>query len=569
MPWDLSKAWNYFLVKKSHPIKQPIRITQNFKMKTKNFKIILTILFILFAIKNGFSQTNNKDVTITSSGSGKTLENAKQVALRSATEQAYGAFISSKTEMFNDQVVADQMASVSSGNIKSYEVLNESQLPDGSWGVTLKALVSVDKLTSFVEAKGIAIEIKGGMFALNIKQLSLNELGEVKAVSTLVGLLHEPMQISFDYIIKSSDPKSLDAENKNWEIPLVVTATTNKNMDFCAKYCIKTLAALSLSSEEVTSYQSLNKSVFPIKISYGGVVKTFYLRKQGSINALNTLISQWEFYTRSFTVQSGMDESYGNGEGQIHAFSSSRNYNNDGKTINFLTTGQQAATFSWQDKRTLSQIEQMTGYKVKPRGVFSQFKHGGFVGYDRGEYVLIAAITDLGSMDWDSAKTACDELVLNGYSDWYLPTKDELNALYVNFKQLRVGGFASDYYWSSTDGYNDGAWNQDFANGLQNYDVYSRKNKFNVRAVRVVQAVRDLKTGPFLTVTTAQLAIFTRTSDNSTIYLNANESLKIFSLNTKENTWEGIYKDIEGSIKSVYLNKTSEYLTFEKGFLVN
>ena len=134
---------------------------------------------------------------------------------------------------------------------------------------------------------------------------------------------------------------------------------------------------------------------------------------------------------------------------------------------------------------------------------------------------------------------------------------------------LRVGGFASDYYWSSTDGYNDGAWNQDFANGLQNYDVYSRKNKFNVRAVRVVQAVRDLKTGPFLTVTTAQLAIFTRTSDNSTIYLNANESLKIFSLNTKENTWEGIYKDIEGSIKSVYLNKTSEYLTFEKGFLVN
>lgn len=71
-------------------------------------------------------------------------------------------------------------------------MLNESQLPDGRWGVTLKALVSVDKLTSFVEAKGIAIEIKGGMFALNIKQQSLNELGEVKAVSEMVGLLHKP-----------------------------------------------------------------------------------------------------------------------------------------------------------------------------------------------------------------------------------------------------------------------------------------------------------------------------------------------------------------------------------------
>jgi hypothetical protein len=49
----------------------------------------------------------------------------------------------------------------------------------------------------------------------------------------MVGLLHEPMQTSFDYTIKSSEPKSLDAENKNWEISLKVTATANKNIDFC------------------------------------------------------------------------------------------------------------------------------------------------------------------------------------------------------------------------------------------------------------------------------------------------------------------------------------------------
>ena len=303
---------------------------------TKSLKKIASLFFILLALTNGFSQTDDKDISITSSGSGKTLEEAKQSALRSTIEQAFGAFISSKTEMFNDQVVADQMASVSSGNIKSYEVLNESQLPDGSWGVTLKAIVSVDKLTSFVEAKGIAIEIKGGMFAFNIKQQLLNEQGEIKAVSEMVGLLFEPMQISFDYVIKSSDPKSLDAESKNWGIPLVVTATANKNMDFCANYCIKTLAALSLSSEEVASYKSLNKAVFPVLINYNGVAKTFYLRKRSSINALNTLTFHWEFYTRLFTVQSGLDESYGKGNGDIHNFSSRRDYNNDVKTINFL-----------------------------------------------------------------------------------------------------------------------------------------------------------------------------------------------------------------------------------------
>ena len=209
-------------------------ITQNFKIKImiKSLKIIVSIFFILLATTNTFSQTASKEASITASGSGKTLEDAKQSALRSAIEQAFGAFISSKTEMFNDQVVADQMASVSSGNIKSFSILNESQLPDGSWGVTLKALVSVDKLTSFVEAKGIVIEIKGGMFAINIKQQILNEEGEVKAVSEMVGLLHEPMQTAFDYVIKSSDPKSLDAENKNWGIPLEVITTANKNMDF-------------------------------------------------------------------------------------------------------------------------------------------------------------------------------------------------------------------------------------------------------------------------------------------------------------------------------------------------
>lgn len=460
-------------------------ITQKFNPKNMNkLKPIIALLVLTFFSFGVFAQTNSKDVSIISSGSGKTLEDAKQAALRSSTEQAFGAFISSKTEMFNDQVVADQMASVSSGNIKSYEVLNESQLPDGSWGVTLKTIVSVDKLTSFVEAKGIAIEIKGGMFALNIKQQLLNEQGEIKAVSEMVGLLHEPMQISFDYVIKSSDPKSLDAESKNWEIPLAVTATTNKNIDFCANYCIKTLAALSLSSEEVTSYQSLNKAVFPVVINYNGVAKTFYLRKQSSINALNTLTSQWAYYTRLFTVQSGMDESNGNGEGRIHDISSSRNYNKEGKTINFLTTGQQAATFSWQDKRTLSQIEQMTGYKVKPSGVVSQFKHGGFVVFEDNGHGLVAAIIDQGNiMDWNSAKTACEELILNGYSDWHLPSKEELNSVYVNLKQVGVGGFASNYYWSSTQSNTSDAWGKNFSNGRQNYDNY-KSYEFYVRAVR-------------------------------------------------------------------------------------
>ena len=425
-----------------------------------------------------------RSVKLKTNGQGKTHEEAVQNALRSAIEQAFGAFISTKTEILNDKKLVDQFTSVANGNIRSFKILNESQLPNGSWGLTIEAFVSVSKLTSFVEAKGIAIEIKGGLFALNIKQQSLNEIGEVKAVSEMVGMLNEILQISFDFSIKSDEPKSLDQENKNWAIPLVVTATTNKNIDFCANYCIKTLAALSLSSEEVLSYQSLGKAVFTIDINYGFNIYTFYLRKKSSLWALNTLTSQWQFYTRLFMVQSGIDETYGNVEGEIHEFSSSQDNEQKSMTINFLTTGSKAGTFSWQDTRTLTQIEKMTGYTVKPKGGgILQFKYGGLVVYQKDGHGLVAAIIDYGVIGWHDAKTACQELRLNGYNDWHLPSKEELNAVYLYLGKFGLRGVESNTFWSSSIEKDDNVWIQDFNSGTQT--THNNENyKHNFRAVR-------------------------------------------------------------------------------------
>jgi len=66
------------------------------------------------------------------------------------------------------------------------------------------------------------------------------------------------------------------------------------------------------------------------------------------------------------------------------------------------------------------------------------------------------------------------------YGDWYLPSKYELNLLYN--QRVAVGGFASDYYWSSTDGDNDSAWQQDFVSGYQDGIVKAYPNY--VRAIR-------------------------------------------------------------------------------------
>lgn len=50
-----------------------------------------------------------------------------------------------------------------------------------------------------------------------------------------------------------------------------------------------------------------------------------------------------------------------------------------------------------------------------------------------------------------TAARLCDDLVLGGYSDWCLPSRDELEKLYLN--QALIGGFSTalySYYWSST-----------------------------------------------------------------------------------------------------------------------
>jgi hypothetical protein len=78
------------------------------------------------------------------------------------------------------------------------------------------------------------------------------------------------------------------------------------------------------------------------------------------------------------------------------------------------------------------------------------------------------------------AAKACDEYSYGGYNDWFLPSKAELNAMYTN--KASIGGFASDYYWSSSEYDNSIACDQTFNGGGQYVDAKSYS--FYVRAAR-------------------------------------------------------------------------------------
>lgn len=120
---------------------------------------------------------------------------------------------------------------------------------------------------------------------------------------------------------------------------------------------------------------------------------------------------------------------------------------------------------------------------------------GGWVFYDKGSYsegfrYLEAAPRDLDdTMSWNDAVEAAGRYSAGGFSDWRLPTKDELKWMYENLHRQNIGGFLSgddwSYYWSSSEissSDSNYAWVQRFIDGLQS-NLF-RDRSCRVRAVR-------------------------------------------------------------------------------------
>ncbi len=94
-------------------------------------------------------------------------------------------------------------------------------------------------------------------------------------------------------------------------------------------------------------------------------------------------------------------------------------------------------------------------------------------------------IANQGPVDGNAfAATVCNEYSVTvagvTYGDWYLPSKHELNLLFL--QKTVVGGFAIDNYWSSSEYANNFAWGQNFSIGLQ-FDA-TKNSPYYVRAVR-------------------------------------------------------------------------------------
>ncbi|MDR1787031.1 MAG: DUF1566 domain-containing protein [Treponema sp.] len=123
-------------------------------------------------------------------------------------------------------------------------------------------------------------------------------------------------------------------------------------------------------------------------------------------------------------------------------------------------------------------MEQTLGWGAGDRGI-SGLKTTVGTGKKNTEYIA-EVLKRVG--EYGAAAQYCAGMEYGGYDDWFLPSKDELNLMYLNLKQADKGDFSNAVYWSSSESYTFHAWYQRFRDGSQ--DWTSKSNTFLVRPVR-------------------------------------------------------------------------------------
>ena len=254
-------------------------------------KKIMFFCLVQFLCFNFYAQQNIKAVTLKVIGNGRDKEDAKINAFRNALEPTYGTFISSNTEVLNDNIIKDEIVSISSGNIQKYDIISENKLPDGSYSICLNVTISLLKLNSFCENKGLNVEFKGGLFSANVKMQELNYKNEESVINNLRGVLDKISKNIFDYEIKVDEPiknnEKRNARQKDWKVPILVHSKFNKNFNEFSKIFCNTIREISLSNEEINSYNKLGIEYFKMIIDD----HEYFLRSKNSIIKIKELFS--------------------------------------------------------------------------------------------------------------------------------------------------------------------------------------------------------------------------------------------------------------------------------------
>lgn len=218
---------------------------------------------------NVYDKKNSKSddvVVLVVSADGETKDEATKVALRSAIEQAYGTFVSANTTILNDELVKDEIVTVSSGNILGYEEIASALLPNGRQSVTLKASVCISKLVGYAKSKGASTEFAGATFAMNMKMKELNKKNEQIVLENLLKQVELLIPFAYDMSLRVAKNPYLVAEGK-YIVTLSVIFDINDNYIKTRELLYSTLRSISLSEEEKKEYSYIGLQYNHIRLN--------------------------------------------------------------------------------------------------------------------------------------------------------------------------------------------------------------------------------------------------------------------------------------------------------------
>lgn len=199
-------------------------------------KVILITSFLLFTLltyavfaKNPkkSSKTDKNSIVLVVPSDGSSYDEAVLNGLRNAIEQSYGAFVSSNTTILNDELVKDEIVTVSNGYVRSYEVLSSTRIND-KYFVTTQVSVDVGKLVKYAQSKGAEAELAGNIFNKNVQLEALRRRNEVKIMSSLMFQIKELLPDCYDASLTLGQPVM---RGNKCAIDIKVEFVPNENMD--------------------------------------------------------------------------------------------------------------------------------------------------------------------------------------------------------------------------------------------------------------------------------------------------------------------------------------------------
>jgi hypothetical protein len=156
---------------------------------------------------NQLKSSSKDEIILTVTSDGPTKNVAVTNALRTAIEQAYGAFVSANTTILNDELVKDEIVTVTNGSIKEYKEIASAQTENGSYNVTLSATVSLPNLITYAKNHGSECEFAGNTFGMEMKLFNLQKENELKALYNLIPWITDLAKNKMKWEILVKEPK--------------------------------------------------------------------------------------------------------------------------------------------------------------------------------------------------------------------------------------------------------------------------------------------------------------------------------------------------------------------------